>query len=120
MQAGDWGNVFDPYQPGYADDWVATTVEVGPRAFALRVNGPSMETEFWEGDRIVVDPDIQVESGDFVIAKNGDDEATFKKYVKDGDRHFLVPLNAAWGGPMEMTGKKWHIVGRVMEKSKKY
>ena len=42
------------------------------------------------------------------------------KYVKDGDRHFLVPLNAAWGGPMEMTGKEWHIVGRVMEKSKKY
>lgn len=116
VQAGDWSGVVDNFQPGDAEEWIPFPGHIGPHAFALRVNGPSMEPKFVEGDIIFVDPDREVESGDFIIAKNGADEATFKKFYRDGDRCFLVPLNEDWGKPMEMTGRDWKIVGRVMGK----
>lgn len=116
VQAGDWSGVVDNFQPGDAEEWIPFPGHIGPHAFALRVNGPSMEPRFVEGDIIFVDPDREVESGDFIIAKNGADEATFKKFYRDGDRCFLVPLNEDWGKPMEMTGRDWKIVGRVMGK----
>lgn len=116
VQAGDWSSVVDNFQPGDAEEWIPFPGHIGPHAFALRVNGPSMEPKFVEGDIIFVDPDREAESGDFIIAKNGVDEATFKKFYRDGDRCFLVPLNEDWGKPMEMTGRDWEIVGRVMGK----
>ncbi len=62
--------------------------------FALRVKGDSMEPEFKEGDTIVIDPAISPNPGEFVIAKNGDYEATFKKYREKANGSFeLVPLN---------------------------
>ncbi len=116
VMAGDWTSTVDNFQPGDAEEWVPFPGNIGPHAFALRVNGPSMEPKFVEGDIIFVDPDREAESGDFIIAKNGADEATFKKFYRDGDRCFLVPLNEDWGKPMEMTGRDWKIVGRVMGK----
>ncbi len=120
VQAGDWHDAVDNFHPGDAEEWVTASPNLGPRSFSLRVNGKSMEPEFREGEYINVDPDAQVNSGDYIIAKNGDEEATFKQYYKDGNRHLLVPLNKDWRKPIDMTGKDWHIVGRVMEKVKRY
>ncbi|MCZ4058067.1 S24 family peptidase [Pantoea sp. LMR881] len=39
-----------------------------------------MEPDFKEGDVIIVDPEIEPVPGEFVVAKNGEHEATFKKY----------------------------------------
>lgn len=57
-----------------------------------------MEPEFVEGDRIVIDPEIAPSPGDYVVAMNGDNDVTFKKYrsrgVIEGEEVFeLVPLN---------------------------
>lgn len=117
--ASNWGEVVDNFAPGDAEDWIECSSRVGPRAFALKVKGPSMEPEFREGELIVVDPDIEAQSGDYVVAKNGDEEATFKRYLKDGDKHYLCPLNDRFQ-MMDMTGRPWRIVGRVMEKQKRY
>jgi len=116
IQAGDWSGD-EEFEP---EELITCTSNVGPKAFALRVKGPSMEPEFIEGDYIIIDPDKQWESGDYVVAKNGEEEATFKRYYKDGDKHFLKPLNVDWGKPKDMTGHNWRIVGRVMEKVKRY
>ncbi|MGC3963860.1 MAG: S24 family peptidase [Rhodocyclaceae bacterium] len=68
-------------------------------AFALEIKGNSMHPEFKEGDRVIIDPAIEPQPGDYVVAKNGKNEATFKKYrprgLNDrGDAVFeLVPLN---------------------------
>ena len=102
------------------DEYVVCVEDVSPCSFALRVQGPSMEPEFTEGDYIIVDPEIRAESGDYVVAKNGDEEATFKRYFKDGEKHFLMPLNEDWGKPMDMTGHQWRIVGPVVQKIKRY
>jgi hypothetical protein len=44
----------------------------------LRVQGDSMTPDFPHGCIIVVEPELDPLPGDYVIAKNGDDEATFK------------------------------------------
>ncbi len=78
-----------------------------------------MEPEFWAGEIVIVDPDREAETGAFVVAKINHDEATFKQLIKDGGRVFLRPLNNTY--PMiDVTGRDLRIVGRVMEKLKKY
>ncbi|MBM9614726.1 S24 family peptidase [Desulfobulbus rhabdoformis] len=70
MQAGDWQDVFDPYQPGFAEDWVLTTETNNPNAFALVIHGDSMEPEFLEGDIVTVDSGRDAINGSYVIGKN--------------------------------------------------
>lgn len=120
VQAGFWMEVCDTFSPGDADEWVPISKRVGDHAFALRITGDSMEPSFCGGDIIVVDPDSAVSSGDYVVAKihNGEGhngEATFKKYVIDGSRVILRALNPAYD-PMDMTGKNFCIVGRVVSR----
>lgn len=119
VQAGHWATAVDNFHPGDAEEWIACASNVGPRAFALKVSGPSMEPEFRNGDVIVVDPDIEAQSGDYVVAGLNGEEAVFKQYVRDGSRHYLVPLNGAFP-TLDMTGLDWRVIGRVMEKIKKY
>lgn len=67
-------------------------------------------------DVIVVEPDIQAEHGDFVVAKNGGD-ATFKQLWKDGVDWYLKPLNNRY--PIKLLGDS-AIIGVVREKTKRY
>lgn len=99
VQAGAWSEAADPYQVGDASDWLVTDLPVSKSSFALEVQGDSMLPDFHPGDRIIVDPAVQPLPGDFVVAKNGEEEATFKKYRprganEAGEQVFeLVPLN---------------------------
>jgi len=118
VQAGDWKEVADPFQPGDADEWMETDATASPYAFALRVVGDSMEPEFMPGDTIVIDPERPAENGSYVVVKNGT-EATFKQIVMDGQSVFLKPLNSRY--PIkDMTGIEIRIVGVVVEKRKRY
>ncbi|WP_391540669.1 LexA family protein [Lonepinella koalarum] len=60
-------------------EYILTDLDVSENAFALKIKGDSMEPDFIEGDVIIVDPKIQPHAGEFVVAVNGDYEATFKK-----------------------------------------
>jgi SOS-response transcriptional repressor LexA len=118
VRAGDWAEVVDPYQPGYAEEWIDTTATRHPNAFALVVRGDSMAPEFIEGEIITVDPGREAVNGSYVVAKNGD-EATFKQLVFDGPNVFLKPLNKRY--PIrDMTGINFRIIGVVVEKVKRY
>lgn len=82
------------------DEYIATYAgELGTYAFALEVSGDSMFPEFKSGDKIIVDPDVRPLPGDYVIAQNDGDEATFKKYKprgfdENGREYFeLIALN---------------------------
>ena len=119
VQAGAWSETEDPFQPGYAEEFVLILENCGPNTFALRVVGDSMEPEFVAGDILLVDPACDWSSRDYIIAKNGDDEATFKQIVTDGGKIFLNPLNRRY--PIQdMTGKNFKVIGRVIQKVKKY
>jgi len=99
VTAGKWKEIVDSFQPGEADDWIETTSRVGKRAFALRVEGDSMvnphgSPSIPDGCIIIVNPDIEPNNGSFVVAKiPGEEKALFKKFVKDGPRCYLMPLN---------------------------
>lgn len=99
VQAGVWTEVVDNFDPGDAQDWLMTDSRLSARSFALEIKGDSMLKEFKPGDRVIIDPDVAPHPGDFVVAKNSKEEATFKKYRPRGtDEHGavvfeLVPLN---------------------------
>jgi SOS-response transcriptional repressor LexA len=123
VQAGCWTGIVDSYQPGDADEWLLTDLDLSGNAFALQIKGDSMLPEFKEGDRVIIDPNVQPLPGDFVVAKNGDDEATFKKYRprsvnEQGAVVFeLVPLNEDFPS-MRSDTQPISIVGTMVEHRK--
>ena len=99
-QAGSWREACNVLGPGQEERRIATTKKVGPRSYALEVEGDSMVNSSGEGDSfppgvfIICDPDWAYKPGDYVIARiDGTDDTTFKKLVKDGNDWYLAPLN---------------------------
>lgn len=83
--------------------------------FALRIKGDSMEPEFKEGDTVIIDPAVAPHPGEFVVAKNGEYEATFKKYRSKADGGFeLVPLNPDYPS-LDSAVNKVTIIGTMIE-----
>lgn len=80
-------------------EYILTDSDLSEFSFGLRIEGDSMEPDFKDGDVIIVDPELEPAPGEFVVAKNGSNQATFKKYRPTytdmkGCQHFeLVPLN---------------------------
>lgn len=100
VQAGHWHEMCEQATAFDGNvEYVTAGVDVGPCGFGLWVRGDSMEPQFKEGDLLIVDPDETPRPGDFVVASNGSNEATFKKYRARGEydngqpRFELVPLN---------------------------
>ncbi len=112
VRAGNFDTMLDQRNFEEVTEWVYLDKKPGPRGFALRVRGPSMEPGFHDGDFIVVDPDVPWENGNFVILGNGNDEATFKQIVQvDGD-WWARPLNPQFAAKrMDPTCR---VIGRVI------
>ena len=96
---------------------IPTTVPVSRRTFALRVHGDSMEPDFTEGMLLIVEPELDPQHGDYVIAKNGSEETTFKQLVMDGADWYLKPLNQRY--PIKPLGKS-SIIGVVRATQKRF
>lgn len=99
VQAGMMTEAVDPFSLGDGLETILTDLDVSEQTFALIIEGPSMLPEFNEGDKVIIDPAASPRPGDFVVAKNSEEEATFKKYrprgtSERGEMVFeLVPLN---------------------------
>jgi SOS-response transcriptional repressor LexA len=99
VQAGMMTEAIDPYTLGEGFETILTDVECSDQTFALRIKGKSMLPRFEPGDIIVVDPNKFPVPGQFVVAKNTEEEATFKKYKALGINEYgdpvfeLLPLN---------------------------
>ena len=120
VQAGQWGEAVDIYQPGFAEDWIPVRKTPGPNAFALTVSGDSMISSYGPysyppGTIIVVDPSVQADPGKRVVAKlidGGDHQVTFKELQQDAGRYYLKPLNPQY--PTIELDSKCEIVGTVV------
>lgn len=111
VQAGNYKMHVDNFHPlDGGEELIPTTVPIQRHTFALRVEGPSMEPDFKEGAILIVEPDLEANPGDFVIAKNQDGETTFKQLVRDLGEWYLKPLNPQF--PVRPLGKG-SIVGVV-------
>jgi SOS-response transcriptional repressor LexA len=99
VQAGMMTEVVDPFALGEGLELIATDLDLSESAFGLIIKGLSMAPEFHDGDKVIIDPALSPQPGDFVVAKNGQEEATFKKYRPRGSDERgnmifeLVPLN---------------------------
>ncbi|UYU33233.1 LexA family protein [Siccibacter colletis] len=120
VQAGAWSPECDARNLDGTVEYILTSDFHSHSTFALKVKGKSMEPEFVEGDVIIVDPELQPGPGDYVVAKNGGDEATFKKYrargVSDNGQEIfeLVPLNEDYAIRNSLK-EKISIIGVVVE-----
>jgi SOS-response transcriptional repressor LexA len=99
IQAGALKEITQPYEVGDGFAAIFTDETYSQWAFALVIEGHSMSPEFMPGDIVVIEPEWEPRPGEYVAAKNGREEATFKKYRprgidKDGKEVFeLAPLN---------------------------
>lgn len=100
IQAGKLKEISDPYPPGAGFARVFTDdMNLSQWTFALEIEGDSMLPVFVEGDRVIIDPEMTPNPGEYVAARNSHAEATFKRYRprgidKSGNEIFeLVPLN---------------------------
>ncbi|KKB61559.1 hypothetical protein WM40_22560 [Robbsia andropogonis] len=84
VQAGRMTEMRTPFSPSDVFEYLMTDLDLSDRAFALEIRGKSMEPEFREGDHAIFEPAVPARPGDYVVAKNGGDEATFKKYRPRG------------------------------------
>lgn len=99
VQAGAMTEMTTPYPPGagYAVEYVDD--DFSRWAFALTIEGDSMLPDFRPGDRVLIEPELAPNPGDYIICKNGKSEATFKKYrlrgIDDNGNEIFdaVPLN---------------------------
>lgn len=99
VQAGHFEPASDPYPAGDGSKLIYTSKKVGPRAYALKIRGDSMENPgsghtFPDGCVIIVDPDKAADVGSFVVVRFTEaGDATFKQLVEDAGRRYLKPLN---------------------------
>lgn len=124
VQAGDFADCGQNFTMEDVE-YLLTDLNLSERAFALQIKGNSMLPEFKEGDRIIVDCEISPRPGDFVVAKNSDQEATFKKYRllqidSSGNEVFeLTPLNEDYPS-MRSDEHPVQIIGTMVEHRKYY
>lgn len=116
--AGEWREKMESYNINNIKEWPSTTKKVNKNSFWLRVKGNSMTApsglSIPEGMLILVDPSIKPISNKLVIAKlKNDKEATFKKYVEDAGKKFLISLNPSW--PIIEIDDNCTIIGVVVE-----
>lgn len=120
VQAGEWGEIVDNFQPGDADEWVACPFTCSDDSFVLKVVGQSMynpggDLSFREGDYISVDPRREPLHRSLVIAKrNGEQTATFKQLLIEGDGAILLhALNPSWPNRYLTVDEHTTIIGVV-------
>lgn len=85
-----------------------------PNAFALEVNGDSMEPVFRDGDTIIVAPHASVRRGDRVVVKTTEGEVMAKVLIRRTARHIdLQSLNPAHEDrSLDLTQVEW--ISRVV------
>lgn len=94
VTAGNWREFAEAAAPEDEPHRVPVTRRVGANAYALRINGDSMEPVFPNGGIIIVDPDVQPNPGNYVVVRlEESQQATFKQLVVDGGEQYLKPLN---------------------------
>lgn len=123
VQAGNWSDIVDNFQPGDAEDWVPCPFKHGANAFILRVAGYSMhnpggDKSYAPGDFIAVDPQIEPQNRRMVVAKiDHEERATFKQLIIEPDgTHMLMALNPAWPQRIMPMPPGSRIVGVVIGK----
>lgn len=83
-----------------------------PNAFAIILEGDSMENKFYAGDRVVFSPNLEPRNGDAVVAKLNDGRVMFKYFFRtgpEGSRIRLESENENYG-PLEFERSDFNFI----------
>lgn len=109
-QAGNSGFFDDAgYPVGGSWDEIPFPGLNDPNAFALEINGDSMEPVFRDGDTVIVAPHASVRRGDRVVVKTTEGEVMAKVLIRRTARHIdLQSLNRAHEDrSLDLTQVEW-------------
>ena len=118
VQAGAWCETICNFEPYDTEDWVSCPVPISSSGYALKVLGDSMTNpgpgrSYPTGCIIFVDPEIQANTGDRVVARVPRTNAvTFKVLDSDAGRVYLRPINPQY--PIIDITEETHICGKVV------
>ena len=104
VQAGDWTELCDNFQPGDAEEYGHSHHDLGQCGYMLRVTGKSMtNTEsgarysFPEGMLLHINPHLEALPGKFVVVRREEEKAaTFKRLVMVDGEMYLEAINPDW------------------------
>ncbi|EPJ3733254.1 TPA: helix-turn-helix domain-containing protein, partial [Acinetobacter baumannii] len=118
VQAGTWTTVDSVPMGTQFKEWLPPNPKCGKNGYGLTVVGESMSPDFRPGDKIYVNPDLQIndlKTGDLVIVScNGENEATFKKLIVESNGMYLEPLNPKWHEKIMELKEGCNLVGKVV------
>jgi SOS-response transcriptional repressor LexA len=117
VQAGDWMEIVEGYEPQYGEELLPCPVKCSQDSFVLRVCGISMEPKFHNDDLIFVDPHADAVNGRYVVVMIEDTaEATFKQLIVEGGHQYLKALNPEWPNRIIEVNQNARICGVVVFK----
>ena len=88
--------------------------KAGPDAFAVAMQGASMEPDFMDGDFVVVDPGQPWKHQSFVLASAEEGTETIRKVLMDGGRPMLMLSNLKY--PSQVDSERNRILGTAIGK----
>lgn len=119
VQAGAFSGIAPHFRDEEMQDFLLTDGQYSESAFALKIRGESMAPRFREGDTVIIDPAVKPLPNEFVVATNGNGEATFKQYKDRGESNGshifeLVPLNDGYPA-MRSDQTPVKVIGTMVE-----
>lgn len=110
VSAGNWSEAIQ-----HADEYFISA-DGGPRSFALKVTGQSMNRVIPEGKIIVVDPDdLDLIDGKIYVIMNGDGEACMKRFrASNGPARFEPDSTEEGHKTIKIGQDQYTVVGRVV------
>ena len=124
VAAGQWTAMTD--QTIEPLEWLMCPVKHSKDTYALIVKGlsmhnPSGERSFKDGDVIFVDPQIEPQNKDFIIARlDNENEATFKQLVVEDGQKMLMAINPDWKPKFISINGNASILGVVIGKVERW
>ena len=91
----------------------------GPNQFAIKIVGDCMvdpddpRNSIYDGDYVIVDPDVEARNGDVIVARLDGEYSTVKRMYRHGEEVRLVPDNPDYT-PIIRTAATF-IVGKVID-----
>ena len=91
----------------------------GPNQFAIKIVGDCMvdpddpRNSIYDGDYVIVDPDVEARNGDVIVARLDGEYSTVKRMYRHGEEVRLVPDNPDYA-PIIRTAATF-IVGKVID-----
>lgn len=107
---------------GSVIDFLRTENLLSQKAFALLITDESLAPEVRRGDRVIVDPQVTAQPGDYIVAHVlVDDEAIVRKYRPRGKQITeietveLAPINPDWPTIIIGPNNPGRIIGTIVE-----